>query len=595
MNAKNAMTSPSWVSKSWRWLVSLALLAGWMGTAPAPARAASLVAVVNSAIDDFSAHDTSPGDGVCLDTLARGCTLRAAIEEANALAGADTITFSTAMSIVLDTGVGGLNPLTEQVTIDASGVWDTANNQPGVILDGNGGNFNGLALGANGSNIYGLYITNFNGSAIYIYSSGNTIGGTALGQRNVLSGNGYEGVRISGSSAQSNVVQNNYIGTNPGGNVANPNGDGVLITNGAANNTIGGSTTTVGNVISGNSYYGVRIETSGSDGNGLGGNVIGAAVDGNTALGNGSDGVRVDNGPANTYIGGGGALEGNIIAHNTGPGIYILNASATNIERNTIGNNATFGILLQGGWNSFIGGNTITANLGDGIKIIGSAATGNWIMQNNIYSNTLKGIELFNGGNGELAAPAIASATSGGATGTGCANCYIEIFSDSSDEGQTYHGAVNADGSGNWTYIGALTGPHVTATATDASLNTSEFSAPYTIGGANQPPNIPACPNPIDTDTQVFLTPTLAWCGGDPDGDSVTYTVMGGVQGLPQWSQWCNTTATSCAPGALQPNTTYEWQVTANDGVNPAVNGPVWTFTTGAGNGYKIFLPLVRK
>ncbi|OGR28895.1 MAG: hypothetical protein A2139_11630 [Desulfobacca sp. RBG_16_60_12] len=146
-----------------------------------------------------------------------------------------------------------------------------------------------------------------------------------------------------------------------------------------------------------------------------------------------------------------------------------------------IGNNAAFGVLISGGWNSFIGGNTITANLQDGIRVIGSTATGNWIMQNSIYGNTFKGIELFDGGNGELAAPAITNANSGGASGTSCANCYIEIFSDSSDEGQTYHGAVNADGSGNWTYIGALTGPHVTATATDANSNTSEFSAPKTI------------------------------------------------------------------------------------------------------------------
>jgi CSLREA domain-containing protein len=43
---------------------------------------------VNSTIDDV---DADPGDGICATTVDSACTLRAAIQEANALVGADTI------------------------------------------------------------------------------------------------------------------------------------------------------------------------------------------------------------------------------------------------------------------------------------------------------------------------------------------------------------------------------------------------------------------------------------------------------------------------------------------------------------------------
>jgi len=58
----------------------------------ADARRAAASFVVNSVSD---VHDANPGDGVCETAPGNGvCTLRAAVEESNALAGADTITFS---------------------------------------------------------------------------------------------------------------------------------------------------------------------------------------------------------------------------------------------------------------------------------------------------------------------------------------------------------------------------------------------------------------------------------------------------------------------------------------------------------------------
>lgn len=45
---------------------------------------------VTSTIDDVDSSDSNPGNGVCAsNNTGNPCTLRAAIEEANALAGAD--------------------------------------------------------------------------------------------------------------------------------------------------------------------------------------------------------------------------------------------------------------------------------------------------------------------------------------------------------------------------------------------------------------------------------------------------------------------------------------------------------------------------
>jgi hypothetical protein len=103
------------------------------------------------------------------------------------------------------------------------------------------------------------------------------------------------------------------------------------------------------------------------------------------------------------------------------------------------------------------------------------------IWYNSIFNNNWKGIALESGGNASLAAPVITNASSSGASGTACSSCRVFLYSDASDEGQVYHDIAWADGAGNWSYSGTLTGPNVTATASDNAENTSEFSAPYDI------------------------------------------------------------------------------------------------------------------
>ena len=69
--------------------------------------------------------------------------------------------------------------------------------------------------------------------------------------------------------------------------------------------------------------------------------------------------------------------------------------------------------------------------------------------------------------------------------GTACPNCTVDVYSDDEDEGRVYEGSTTADDAGDWTFDGSPEGPNVTATATDAAGNTSEFSAPVEVAGGD--------------------------------------------------------------------------------------------------------------
>lgn len=124
--------------------------------------------------------------------------------------------------------------------------------------------------------------------------------------------------------------------------------------------------------------------------------------------------------------------------------------------------------------------NIIAFNRYNGIKMTGGNATGNTIFQNSIHDNAGAGIQLSFGSNGGLAAPIIndLDLDAGTVTGTACANCRIEIYSDENSEGEAFEGQTKADGTGLFAFDkGApFVNPRVTAVATDLEGNTSQFS-----------------------------------------------------------------------------------------------------------------------
>src|ERR1051326_9209720 len=79
------------------------------------ARADAATFVVNSTADTGDAH---VGDGVC-STSGNVCTLRAAIQEANASAGLDTITFAIGSGVQTINAASGFS-VTNPVVIDRS-------------------------------------------------------------------------------------------------------------------------------------------------------------------------------------------------------------------------------------------------------------------------------------------------------------------------------------------------------------------------------------------------------------------------------------------------------------------------------------------
>jgi len=321
----------------------------------------------------------------------------------------------------------------------------------GVWIAGSSGNWIGGPYATNrnvisGNSGSGLYLQNCSGNTIQgnligtsvsgtvalgnatngitLYNaSGNLIGGTSASARNVISGNGWSGVYLYGSSSTGNLIQGNYIGTDTNGTLAISNGsDGVSI-NGAPANTIGGTAAGAGNLLSGNSQGGVSLKGSGTDGNLIQGNLIGTDGSGRLACGNTLSGITILSG-RNNLIGGTAAGAGNIISANKKVGVYITTNSAGNsVQGNFIGVGATGtnalgnvvnGIAIDSASSNTVGGitadarNIISGNTNHGIEIYGTSATGNSIQGNyigpdvtgsNALPNVLCGVHIKSSGN----------------------------------------------------------------------------------------------------------------------------------------------------------------------------------------------------
>ena len=183
--------------------------------------------------------------------------------------------------------------------------------------------------------------------------------------------------------------------------------------------------------------------------------------------------------------------------------------------------NAGHGIQSVGTTSLTIGGpspgegNTIAFNTQRGVLVGTSTATA--IRGNSIHANLLSGIQILFG----PSAPSVSNATATTASGASCTDCIIEVFSDSADEGRILHGSATADGGGAWLFTCQLAcpmpGPNITATATDASPTTSEFSAPFQLVA------------PIPSPTLSSLSPPSAFAGGP--GLTLTINGSGFVNG----------------------------------------------------------------
>ena len=234
----------------------------------------------------------------------------------------------------------------------------------------------------------------------------NTVGGTAPGAGNLISGN-LEGVTIVDATATDNVVIGNYIGTDVTGTSAIPNDVGVLLL--APNNRLGGQAVEARNVISGNRFNGVDLGPPNATGNVIEGNYIGVDATGTVALGN-DIGVFV-NDVANNTIGGTAAAARNVISGSR-EGVTIWNEGATGtlVQGNYIGSNAAgtaaipneLGMAVYGPRNTIGGtedgaGNLISGNVNGGVVIAGEFAQSNTFLGNLIGTDATGNAALGNG------------------------------------------------------------------------------------------------------------------------------------------------------------------------------------------------------
>ncbi len=192
-----------------------------------------------------------------------------------------------------------------------------------------------------------------NAAGIVVTSSAGTIiiGGTTAASRNVIAGNNNgDGIQIENYAASATVaIQGNYIGTNAAGTAALPNTQSGIEIDDTDGVTIGGTVAGAGNLISGNTYYGVYL--GGAQNTLVQGNFIGTASDGVSDLANGRDGVRLQYGnaqpPNNNTIGAStsGGAGGNTIWYNgeqsgfTSGGVVISYGSGNRISSNSIFSN----------------------------------------------------------------------------------------------------------------------------------------------------------------------------------------------------------------------------------------------------------------
>lgn len=387
----------------------------------------------------------------------------------------------------------------------------SGNTGAGIRIEGSGNVVLGNFVGTDASGARALG----NGGDGIVVSGGNTVGGSAPGARNLVSGNSGVGI----SAGPSETIQGNFIGTDVSGGARLPNARGGIAGGGRIGATDGvkpsGPCSGACNLVSGNGGPGV----SPAAGSVLQGNFIGTNALGVAALRNAGPGVFV-NGVSRVAIGGNSSSARNLVSGNDGPGVEIaFEAEGTAVRGNLIGADATEaaalpnaeGIRLRdGARRNTIGGepstegNRIAFNSGPGVVLERSAGAGNAILGNAIHGNGALGIDLGRDGvtpnhgpeaeagpNAWQNFPVLTNVTpysvEGTLDGAPGETFTLQFFTNTACDPSGYgqgetriaETTVTTDAGGHVAFGVSLTAPPgqgVTATATNASGNTSEFS-----------------------------------------------------------------------------------------------------------------------
>ena len=405
--------------------------------------------------------------------------------------------------------IGGTTSAARNV-ISGSPIQGIVIHDPGTINNVIAGNYIGLNAAGTAALANG-----WAGVEIYNGAQSNVVGGTTLGARNTISGNGKQGVYIHDSGTTGNIVAGNYLGLNSAGTAALPNTwAGVNFAGGAQSNVIGGLLPGAGNVISGNGNQGILLQDAGTSFNLVERNYIGLNPAGMAAIPNTWSGVDIYNSASANTIGGGPGAR-NFISGNGNYGIYLegLGVSLNVVQGNTIGLNATGTASVSNTWAgvacasgataNIIGGitfdaaNIIAGNGLDGVQVFSTPTTNNSVRGNSIYGNSgFYGIALYGGNNLENA-PSVSSAVVttnttviGSLSSLSNTTFHLDFYANppSQFQAMTYLGSkdVTTSAAGTVNFTNTLASPvqagHIiTVAATDPAGNTSSLSSGTTI------------------------------------------------------------------------------------------------------------------
>ena len=295
--------------------------------------------------------------------------------------------------------------------------------------------------------------------------------------------------------------------------------DGVAAGAGVDGLRISAGNSTVDSLVI-NRFTADGIELTGADGNIVRNSYLGTDVSGSAGRPNSGAGLRISAGSGTNVVGGAGSGAANTIGFNGAGGVVLDSdaGSGTTISRNSIDSNAGLGIDL--------GDDGVTPNdSGDGDG----------------GPNDLQNYPLLTGSVSSGGSTAIGGTISGAPSTSYLLEFFTTAVGDPTGhgEGPVYLGSdsVTTDGSGNASFasvvpVGVTPGELVSATATNPTGSTSEFSANIAVSG---PPDLIGSVfedlngdgDPGDALGRPSVTVRLYRDGGDGLPDGVDDTAAG--------------------------------------------------------------------
>ncbi len=390
-------------------LFFIAALLAWLTLVPVPTAYAATF-TVTSTVD---AVDAAPGNGVCA-TVGGVCTLRAAIQEANALAGADIITVPAGTYTLTIVGAGedaaatGDLDITSNITLTGAGAGST------IIQAGTIGGFSGNGIDRV-FHVTGAFTVAFQNLTI---------------ANGLISADAGGGILNNGTLTISNST---FSGNSAGGGGGIENGGTLTISNStfssnsgsAGGGRVGGGIRNTGTLtISNSTFSGNNTMQAGSGGGISNGGTL--TISTSTFSGNSTADNAGGIGNAGTLTISNSTFSGNSSAEGSGGGIS--NGGTLTISNSTFSNN---GVPFNGGGINNFGTLTISnstfsgndAGGGSGFGGFGGGgihnSSGTLTISNSTFSGNNAGGIYTSGGTTTLSNTIVAnSVTSGNCSGT---------------------------------------------------------------------------------------------------------------------------------------------------------------------------------